>query len=516
MLTVVGGAGCASIVKPYILAHDLGTTGNKASLFDATGRAIASAFVPYATAYPHPGWAEQQGDDWWMAVCDASRRLVQSMQCRTADIAVVSFSGQMMGCLPLGADTKPLCPALIWADQRATAEADVLRQRVGADAVYRITGHRASASYPAAKMLWLRAQRAEVMEHTRHIVLAKDYVVLRLTGVLATDYSDASGTNLFDLKARCWSEEILSALEIERSLLCEPLPSATVVGAVTPQAAAETGLMAGTPVVIGGGDGACATAGAGVVHPGDAYNYIGSSSWIAFVSEEPLYDPERRTFTFAHLDPAYLFPTGTMQCAGGSYDWLERVLRGDSQKALYTELDALASKTSPGANGLFMLPYLMGERSPHWDPAARGAFIGLTPTHGRGEMARAVLEGVMFNLRIVLDAFRRQGASIPALRLIGGGARSALWRQIAADIFGVPILRPELPVEATSLGAAVAGAVGVGILTDYGQAANWVRVREGERPDPERQAAYEPLYRLFQELYVALAPMYARMAALAR
>jgi xylulokinase len=495
-----------------ILAHDLGTTGNKASLFDTAGRAAASAFVPYATHYPHPGWAEQEGTDWWRAICASTRQLVSAPDRSPSEVGVVSFSGQMMGCLPLGADLEPLCPALIWADQRATAEAELLSQRMGADAVYRITGHRASASYTAAKLLWLMAHRPEVMAQARHVVLAKDYAALRLTGVLATDYSDASGTNLFDLRARRWSDDIIAALGVDRGLLSEPVPSATVIGAVTPQSAAETGLLAGTPVVIGGGDGACATAGAGVVAPGDAYSYVGSSSWIAFVSREPLYDPEQRTFTFAHLDPEYLFPTGTMQCAGGSLDWLERILRGDAEAKLYEELDALAGQVSPGADGLFFLPYLMGERSPHWNPKARGAFVGLSLSHGRGELARAVLEGVMYNLRIILDAFRQQGASIPTLRLIGGGARSGLWRQIAADILGVPILRPELLVEATSLGAAIAGGVGVGMWSNYAEAGRLIAVGPGEQPDRPIQSEYDRLFPIFEELYADLVPTFERIA----
>ena len=286
-----------------------------------------------------------------------------------------------------------------------------------------------------------------------------------------------------------------------------------MIGTVTRRAAGETGLVKCTPVVIGGGDGACATVGAGVVTPSDAYNYIGSSSWISFVSREPLYDPQQRTFTFAHLDPDYVFPTGTMQCAGGSYDWLERLLRGDADTRLYDEMEALAVDVAPGAQGLIFLPYLIGERSPHWNPHARAAFVGLTMAHGRAEMARAVLEGVAYNLRIILDAFRDQGAPISALRLIGGGARSPLWRQILADVFGLPVLQPKLLVEATSLGAAVAGGVGVGLYPDYGVAADLVHVDPGEGPQPAAAARYRELYPLFKETYAALVGVYDRIAA---
>ena len=497
-----------------ILAHDLGTTGNKASLFDTGGRLLGSAFVPYGTDYPRPGWAEQDPADWWRAVAASTQRLLAEPGRQAGDIEVVSFSGQMMGCLPVDAAGRPLRTAIIWADQRAEAEADLLKERVGADRVYEITGHRASSNYTAAKVLWLRNHQPDLHARTHKVLQAKDYAAFKLTGAYATDYSDASGTNLFDLRERCWSSEITSAIDLDPDLLPPAVPSATVIGSVTGQAARQTGLAAGTPVVIGGGDGACATAGAGVVRSADAYNYIGSSSWISFVSREPLYDPQQRTFTFAHLDPEYVFPTGTMQCAGGSYDWLERLLRGDGKERLYRQMDDLASGVEPGAQGLFFLPYLIGERSPHWNPRARGAFVGLTMAHGRAEVTRAVLEGVAFNLRIILDAFRDQDAPITALHLIGGGARSALWRQILADVYDLPLLRPRLLVEATSLGAAIAGGVGVGLFPDYGVAGDLVQVEPGEEPRPRVAARYQELYAVFVETYRSLEGIYDRIAAL--
>jgi len=419
----------------------------------------------------------------------------------------------MMACLPVDGAGKPLSSAIIWADQRATREAQVLADRVGQEEVYRITGHRASASYTAAKYLWVREHQPEVAREMRHLLQSKDYAAFRLTGTIATDYSDASGTNLFDLRARKWSDAILEQVHIPPEILPRALPSATIIGGVTYQAARETGLAPDTPVVIGGGDGACATVGAGAVQPGDAYNYIGSSSWISYVSTDPLYDPQQRTFTFAHLDPRYVFPTGTMQCAGGSYDWLEQLLRGETGGSLHQELDALAQNVPVGAKGLLYLPYLIGERSPHWNPNARGCFVGLTMAHGRGELARAVLEGVALNLRTILGAFRRQGATIHALRVIGGGARSDVWRQILADVLDTPLLRPHLAAEATALGAAVAAGVGVGLLPGYDVVSRWVDAREAERPIPERVAAYDELYPLFCEAYEALRPLFDRLAS---
>jgi xylulokinase len=497
-----------------ILAHDLGTTGNKASLFNLEGNPVASAFRPYPTAYSRPGWAEQDPADWWRAVADSTRELLSAARYGSEDVAVIAFSGQMMACLPVDEAGLPLRPGIIWADQRAEAQAERVGERVGRARVYEITGHRAGASYTAAKALWLRDEQPEVFGRARWLLQAKDYVALRLTGEVATDYSDASGTNLFDLRARAWSGEILRAIDLDPALLPPARPSATVIGEVTAAAAEETGLRPGTPVAIGGGDGACATAGAGVVRPGDAYLYIGASSWIAYTSREPLYDPAQRTFTFAHLDPDYLFPTGTMQAAGASFDWLERLYRGGAEGALYDEMEAQAAEAAPGAGGLLYLPYLLGERSPHWNPRARGAFVGLTMTHGRAEMARAVLEGVAFNLRTILDAFRDQGAPIEALRVIGGGARSETWRRILADVLNVPLLRTGLVVEATALGAAIAGGVGIGLYPGYEVAAGLAPAYPAEEPDPAAARRYEAQHAAFREAYEALAPVYERLATL--
>ena len=497
--------------KTYVLAHDLGTTGNKANLFDEQGQPVASSFAGYETAYPRPGWAEQEAADWWRAVRDSTRELLASSGVAPGSIAVVSFSGQMMGALPVDEEGVPLRSSIIWADQRATAEAQFLADRCGFQQVYRRTGHRAGASYTAAKMLWMQRHQPELYARTHQFLQAKDYAAYRLTGVFATDYSDASGTNLFDLERRDWAMDMVEAVGLDAHKLPPAYPSTAVIGQLTPQAAAETGLLAGTPVVIGGGDGACATVGAGSVRPGDAYNYIGSSSWIAVTAERPLHDPQMRTFTFAHLDPRLYFPTGTMQAAGGSFDWLERLLRGGGEGQLYEELSATAAEVEPGAGGLLFLPYLIGERSPHWNPLARGAFVGLTMRHGRAEMARAVLEGVAFNLKMILDAFLEQGAEITAMRLIGGGARSPLWRQILADVYGLPILRPALLAEATALGAAIAGGVGVGLFPDFGVAHELVQVEEAERPDAAAQARYAEVYPLFQETYQVLEPLFERL-----
>lgn len=486
----------------YILAHDLGTSADKANLFDAEGNWLAGHSEGYPVDYPQAGWAEQDPDAWWRAVCAATRALLDRSGVSPRDIAAVSFSGQMMGVIALDAQLRPLRSAIIWADQRATAEAEFIAERCGADDVYRRTGHRVSAAYSAAKILWLRRHQPDLFAQARVFVTAKDYIALRLTGVVATDYSDASGTNLFDLEARAWCPDLLQALELDEARLPRPVPSSTVIGAVTAAAAEETGLAVGTPVVIGGGDGACATVGAGVVDAGDAYCVLGTSAWIAFASPRPLLDPQRRVFTFHHLLPDGYIPMGTMQSAGGAREWLLRAVSEPDESAV--------AQVEPGSKGLIFLPYLIGERSPWWNPQARGAFVGLTMNHGPAEMHRAVMEGVAFNLKLILEALSER-APLRSLRLIGGGARSAIWPRILADVFGVPLEIPALVAEATSWGAAVAGGVGAGVYRDWRIARVHTRVQTVIEPDARHQARYAELRPTFEQLYRALEPVYPHL-----
>ena len=306
----------------YILAHDLGTTGNKASLYDRDGRMVASSFFGYGLELPHVNWVEQNPEDWWQAVCASTRQLLAAAKVQPKEIACITFSGQMMGCVVVDRRARPLRNALIWADMRAVAEAQTIIDGVGMAEAYRITGHRASSSYSGAKILWVRNHQPEIFAQAHKFLHAKDFIVARLTGNFVTDYSDASGMNLYDLQAGDWSDVILDAIGLDRAVLPELHASTDVVGAVTADVAEEVGLAAGTPVVIGGGDGCCAATGAGVVREGSAYNYIGSSSWIALATKAPILDPTMRTFTWAHLVPGMFSPCGTMQAAGGSYQWL--------------------------------------------------------------------------------------------------------------------------------------------------------------------------------------------------
>lgn len=489
---------------PYILAHDLGTTGNKANLFDEEGRLCASHLESYTVEYPQANWAEQEPEAWWRAVCRSTRALLEQFPRASGQIVAISFSGQMMGVVPVDAHHNPLRPAIIWADQRAVAEAEFMSSVCGESEIYRRSGHRISPAYTAAKILWIKNHQPEVYAETAKFLMAKDYIVLRLTGHAVTDFSDASGSNLFDLRSRAWDSEFLDRLGLEQEHFPKVCSSTTVVGQLTPAASEATGLFAGTPVVIGGGDGACAAVGAGVVEPGDCYCYVGSSAWVSFASDTPLLDPQMRTFTFHHLHPERYAPMGTMQAAGGARDWLLRVV-GDVG-------DPEIAAVEPGASGLLFLPYLIGERSPWWNPHARGAFVGLTMVNSRAEMARAVLEGVAFNLKMIVEALESQGQRIASIRLIGGGARSPVWSRILADVFDKPVHIPELVAEATSWGAAVAGGIGVGLYKDWAIAKEQTRIRTIVEPKPGEAARYEQIFPLFADTYRALEPIYNKLS----
>jgi len=508
-------------MKRYILAHDLGTTGNKATLYDDQGTLVSSAFFGYDTKYAQVGWAEQNPEDWWQAVCASTHELLQKAHIARDEVACIVFSGQMMGCVPIDRKGQALRDAIIWADQRAVEQTQWMAKQIGPEEVYRITGHRLSPSYSAAKMLWIRDHQPDLYAKTHKFVHAKDAIVARLTGAFVTDCSDAAGMNLYDLERGEWSEAILQAVKIDPTQLPEVHQSIDVVGEVMSDVAEEVGVSVDTPVVIGGGDGACAAAGAGIVREGSAYNYIGSSSWIGLATKAPIYDPTMRTFNWAHLVPGFFSPTGTMQTAGGSYQWtrdqlcpLEVECAAKLGVSPYELMNLEADQSPIGARGLIFLPYLLGERSPHWNPNARGAFIGLTMTHKRADMIRAVLEGVALNLRVVLEAFLDQGAKIEAIRVIGGGARSKLWNQIMANVYGRVILRPALLEEATSMGAAIAGGVGVGLFPDFSVAERLTPIAVTTEVDPEAKAAYDRLYKVFEAAYPALAPIYDRIAEL--
>lgn len=507
-------------MSKYILAHDLGTSGNKATLFDVDGTLVSSTLYEYPTYYPHPKWVEQNPEEWWRAVCDSTKSLLSKVNVKKEEIQVVSFSAQMMGCLLVDQDGMPLRNMIIWADSRAEKQEKDMIERLGLERVYEITGHRISASYSVAKLLWIRENEPEIYQKAFKMLQAKDFITHRLTGRFISDYSDASGTNLFDIKDKRWSKEIVEKLEIPFELLPEVFPSTHIAGGVLSSIADEVGLAPGTPVVIGGGDGSCACVGAGVVKEGEAYNVLGSSSWTSLVSASPIYDKMMRTFNWVHLDPTLYTPCGTMQAAGYSYNWfkntfcdkeMEDALRDECNP--YELINRKIKNAKPGAGGVLYLPYLLGERSPRWNLNARGSFVGMSVTTTKGDMARAVLEGVGYNLKIILNILEA-GKPIEQIAVIGGGAKGKEWLQILADIWQRELVLPMHPEEATSMGAAVCAGVGIGIFKDFSEVKRFNNVQEKVLPNKNNKDIYEQLYKIFNLTYERMAEVYDALASI--
>lgn len=488
-----------------IISHDLGTTGNKATLVDEAGAVVAAVTVSYHTDFAHGGKAEQDPTEWWRALCEATRSLLA--QHPDAHIAGVSFSGQMMGAVLLDGAGEPVRPAVIWADTRSTVQADQLIERVGMDRGYAITGHRLNPTYSLSKVMWVRDNDPDAFARARHVMCAKDYVAFRLTGVMATDPSDASGTNAYDQAAGTWSSELLDASGVG-DLFTDIVPSTHILGGVTPAAAAATGLPTGTPVVMGGGDGPMAALGCGIVSASSgAYAYLGSSSWVSFAADAPLHDPLMRTMTFNHVIPNRFVPTATMQAGGASLQWIVEALEPGDDAAYGTLLDEAAVATA-SVDDLYFLPHLLGERSPYWNPRARAAFIGLARHHDRANLVRAVVEGVAFNLYTAIEAFESNGARLESIDAIGGAANSTPLLQIFSDVWGLPIRRRALVDEATALGAAVVGGVAVGLFDDFDVASRMSDLTGQFAPDSAKHESYRRHHARFVDAYRRIEPWF--------
>ncbi|MCU1571560.1 MAG: xylulokinase [Naasia sp.] len=497
-----------------IVAHDLGTTGDKASLHAEDGRLLSAVTVSYPAHFGDGGLAEQDPEAWWHAVVQATRTLLEQNATPADAVSGLVVSGQMMGAVLLDADYRPVRPAIIWADTRSTRQTAQLEERLAGVDTYRLLGHRLNPTYSVEKIMWVRDNEPDVFARVRHFCVAKDFVVQRLTGRLATDRSDASATNAYDQAAGHWSPEVLAAAELDRALFPEIVESTTVVGGLTGAAADALGLSRHTPVVMGGGDGPIAAVGAGIVAPEDgAYVCLGTSSWISFASDSPVYDPARRTFTFDNVVPGSFVPTATMQAGGAAVQWAAEVLAVVPSPSALTSLVDSAQNVEAAATGLYFLPYLLGERSPHWNPDAAGVFLGLGRHHGPAELMRAVLEGVALNLFTCITAFREAGASIERIDAIGGGAASDVWLQIFADVWGVPVRRRSVVEEANSLGAAVTGAVALGLVPGFSAAHGLSEVTAEFAPDPGRHDLYLRAHEIFADGYDRLVPWFGSRAA---
>ncbi len=488
---------------------DVGTTATRAIVVRPDGHVVGAATVGHPPIQmPKAGWAEQNPEDWWHATIEAVRMAVERSGAAGAEIASIGLSGQMHGVALLDKANVVLRPAILWCDQRTQPQCDWITNRVGADRLIRLVSNPAITGFSAPKLLWIRDHEPRLYERAAHLLLPKDYVRLRLTGEFATDVSDASGTLLFDVVKRRWSEEVLEILQIDRAILPVARESVEVSGAISSEAALLTGLRARTPVIAGAGDQAASAVGNGIVSPGLASATLGTSGVIFSYTDSPKMDPQGRVHTFCHAVPRKWHVMGVTQGAGLSLRWFREQL-GESEAwyARQTGADAYeiiieeAKKIPPGSDGLLFLPYLMGERTPHLDPRARGMWFGLTAAHTRGHLIRSILEGVAFSLRDSIEILRELRIPVNQVRASGGGSRSSLWRQIQAEIYGekVASLRES---EGSAYGAALLAGVGSGIYSSVGEAAKeTVKVLNEVSPHVGNAAHYDKLYGVYRRLY---------------
>jgi len=488
-----------------VLGLDVSTTATKAVLLDAEGEVRAVGTSEYRYETPRPLWSEQDPALWWQATVAAIGDALRAAGVGGDAVEAVGLTGQMHGLVALDSADRVLRPAILWNDQRTAAECDLIRELVGRERLIAVTGNDALPGFTAPKLLWVRRNEPEVWSSIAHVLLPKDLVRLRLTGGHAVDRADGAGTILFDLAERDWSAEIVDALGIDRAWLPATFEGPEVTGTITSEAAAATGLRTGTPVVAGGGDQAAAAVGVGSVTPGVSSLSLGTSGVVFTTTEDPTVEPEGRLHAFCHAVPGRWHLMGVMLSAAGSLRWYRDAL---APGVGFDELVDEASRVPAGSDGLLFLPYLSGERTPHPDPLARGAFVGLTVNHGRAHLTRAVLEGVAFGLRDSLELMRAMGL-VPSteIRATGGGVKSSLWRQVLADVLEARIVTTST-AEGAAQGAATLAAVGGGWFPTVEEACRaLVRIREPTEPSPDA-GAYAGAYRRYRELYPALAPTF--------
>ena len=490
----------------YVFGIDVGTGGTRALLINRQGDVLASATEEHAPfASPRIGWAEQHPEDWWRACRVAVRKVLRLADISPDEVACVGFSGQMHGAVMLDEQDRPVRPALIWCDVRTEDQCRELDRKIGAERVVQLTCHPALSNFTLPKLLWVREHEPGNWKRVRSVMLPKDYARFRLTGDRATDVTDASGTLTLDVENRRWSCEMVRAAEIDDRLLPALFESPEVCSKVSAQGAADTGLRPGTPVVAGAGDQAAGATGLGIVSSGAVSATIGTSGVVFAATDRPALDPKGRLHTFCHAIPGRWHVMGVTQAAGLSLRWFRDQFGAgsDDGRDAYERLGDEASKISAGCDGLLWTPYLMGERTPHLDPQARAALVGLTASHKRAHVIRAILEGVAFSLRNSFTILAEMEVPVRTVRLGGGGARSSLWRQIQADVYGneVEIVEAE---EGAAYGAAILAGVGVGLwpTVDAACAAS-VRVASRVRPQPDAVVVMNQAYSLYCRVYHA-------------
>ncbi|HTP36258.1 MAG TPA: xylulokinase [Candidatus Acidoferrales bacterium] len=494
------------------LGIDVGTGGSRALLVDERGAVRAGYTSPHEEMHmERPLWAEQRPENWWEAVADAVRGVLAKAGVSGADIKGVGLSGQMHGLVILDADNQVIRPSLIWCDQRSQAQVDFVNAMVGRDKVLEYTANPVLTGFTLPKLLWVRDNEPANFARVKKMLLPKDYVRFRLTGEFASEVSDASGTSVFDVVKRRWSYEMMDALGLDRSILPRCYESSEITGMITAEAAARTGLATGTPVVGGGGDQASSAVGNGIVEEGIVSCTLGTSGVVFAHMEKVAYDPAGRVHTFCHAVRDKWHVMGVTQGAGLSLQWFRNQLAPGTD---YEALTAEAANSPTGAQGLFWLPYLMGERTPHLDATIRGGWIGLTARHKRADLIRAVIEGVSYSQRDCLDIIEDLGVAVNSVRASGGGAQSAFWRRLLAGILHKRVVTLETQ-EGSAYGAALLALVGTGAFSNVPEVCRAaVRETDSISPDAGEAAFYEKAHRVYQAMYPALKPICQQIAAL--
>jgi xylulokinase len=513
--------------KTYLLGIDVGTTGCKVLLIDADGNVAADETREYPLSMPRPLWSEQNPADWWEATIAGITLVLDAAAVDAAHVAAVGLTGQMHGLVLLDGRGQVLRPAILWNDQRTAEQCASITNRVGAQRVLELTGNPVLTGFTAPKLLWVEQNEPQTYERVAHILLPKDYVRYRLTGEFFSDVADASGTSLFDVGRRRWSDEMLAALDVPRAWLPETTESPVASTKSSAAAARETRLAPATPVVAGAGDQAAQAVGTGIVTEGPISVTLGTSGVVFAASDSYRVEPEGRLHAFCHAVPDMWHLMGVMLSAGGSFEWFcerfggvgpseesrehaQTIKSGETRRSkdAREQLTDRAGRVPPGSEGLLFLPYLTGERTPHADPLARGAFVGLTARHELGHLTRAVLEGVSFGLRDSLELMRELGLGIAQVRASGGGARSTLWRQILADVFNTEIATVNV-TQGAAYGAALLAGVGAGVYPDVAAACERVIKQTGRTAPGPATKTYEAYYPRYRALYPALAPEFA-------
>jgi len=509
-----------------LLGIDVGTSATKALLCDGRGRVLATAGAEYPIYTPKPGWSEQDPLDWWKATIRATAAVCAKARVKPSQITGVGLSGQMHGSVFLGDGAKPLRRALLWNDQRTADECREIEERAGGRAqLIAMVNNVALTGFTAPKILWLRNHEPRTFEKVKHILLPKDFIRYCLTGEYAAEVSDAAGTLLLDVTKRQWHRELLSRLGIDPALLPPVHESVVISGTVHRQAAKATGLSVGTPVVGGAGDQPAGAVGNGIVRPGIVSATMGTSGVVFAHAEEPVPNPEGTLQSFCHAVPGKWCVFGCMLAAGGSLQWLRNTLFAEEVAAarrarrdpgtVYDKMIAEATQSPPGCDGLFFLPYLTGERCPYPDPNARGAWIGLEVRHDRAAMIRAVLEGITYGMRDQIELMRRAGVKVVEVRAGGGGARSAFWRQLQADMYHAKVVTINTS-EGAAYGVALLAAVATGEFKSVEEACRRaIKITETRTPDAKTAKVYDRRYAQFRRLYAGLKGEFARMAEIA-